>query len=90
VKTCPTWTYLRDGIHLRQIANTDPLTAWQKEGYLMFEHLLEAVDSDYVRYITHVEAQFEPRPATKVSTFVDQRRAGRSGRDGTSFAPDVS
>ena len=52
--------YLRDGIHLRQIANTDPLTAWQKEGYLMFEHLLEAVDSDYVRYITHVEAQFEP------------------------------
>jgi preprotein translocase subunit SecA len=49
--------YLRDGIHLRQVAQQDPLTAWQKEGYLMFEHLLEAVDSDYVRYITHVEAQ---------------------------------
>ncbi|HUY16293.1 MAG TPA: SEC-C metal-binding domain-containing protein, partial [Acidimicrobiales bacterium] len=48
--------YLRDGIHLRQVAQQDPLTAWQKEGYLMFEHLLEAVDSDYVRYITHVEA----------------------------------
>jgi len=28
--------YLRDGIHLRQMP-TDPLTAWQKEGYLMFE-----------------------------------------------------
>ena len=48
--------YLRDGIHLRQIAQQDPLNAWQKEGYLMFEHLLDAVDSDYVRYITHVEA----------------------------------
>jgi preprotein translocase subunit SecA len=48
--------YLRDGIHLRQVAQQDPLTAWQKEGYLMFEHLLEAVDVDYVRYITHVEA----------------------------------
>jgi preprotein translocase subunit SecA len=48
--------YLRDGIHLRQVAQQDPLTAWQKEGYLMFEHLLEAVDLDYVRYITHVEA----------------------------------
>ena len=48
--------YLRDGIHLRQVAQQDPLTAWQKEGYLMFEHLLEAVDIDYVRYITHVEA----------------------------------
>ena len=48
--------YLRDGIHLRQVAQQDPLTAWQKEGYLMFEHLLKAVDLDYVRYITHVEA----------------------------------
>jgi preprotein translocase subunit SecA len=48
--------YLRDGIHLRQIAQTDPLTAWQKEGYLMFEVLLGNVDSDFVRYITHVEA----------------------------------
>ncbi|MDE3107269.1 MAG: preprotein translocase subunit SecA [Acidobacteriota bacterium] len=48
--------YLRDGIHLRQVAQQDPLTAWQKEGYLMFEHLLNAVDLDYVRYITHVEA----------------------------------
>jgi preprotein translocase subunit SecA len=52
--------YLRDGIHLRQVAQQDPLTAWQKEGYLMFEHLLEAVDIDYVRYITHVEAAPPP------------------------------
>jgi preprotein translocase subunit SecA len=51
--------YLRDGIHLRQVAQQDPLTAWQKEGYLMFEHLLEAVNSDFVRYITHVEAVVE-------------------------------
>jgi preprotein translocase subunit SecA len=48
--------YLRDGIHLRQIAQTDPLTAWQKEGYLMFEALLANVDADFVRFITHVEA----------------------------------
>ena len=48
--------YLRDGIHLRQIAQQDPLTAWQKEGYLMFEVLLGNVDADFVRYITHVEA----------------------------------
>jgi preprotein translocase subunit SecA len=56
--------YLRDGIHLRQVAQQDPLTAWQKEGYLMFEHLLEAVDIDYVRYITHVEATAAPSEAT--------------------------
>jgi preprotein translocase subunit SecA len=55
--------YLRDGIHLRQVAQQDPLTAWQKEGYLMFEHLLSAVDNDYVRYITHVDAA--PPPASE-------------------------
>ncbi|MFZ0767834.1 MAG: SEC-C metal-binding domain-containing protein, partial [Acidimicrobiales bacterium] len=52
--------YLRDGIHLRQVAQQDPLTAWQKEGYLMFEQLLDSVDIDYVRYITHVEAAPAP------------------------------
>jgi preprotein translocase subunit SecA len=54
--------YLRDGIHLRQVAQQDPLTAWQKEGYVMFEHLLGEVDNDFVRYITHVEAAPEPTP----------------------------
>jgi preprotein translocase subunit SecA len=48
--------YLRDGIHLRQVAQQDPLTAWQREGFQMFDHLLEAVKSEYVRFITHVEA----------------------------------
>jgi preprotein translocase subunit SecA len=56
--------YLRDGIHLRQVAQQDPLTAWQKEGYLMFEHLLGAVDLDYVRYITHVEIAPESEPVS--------------------------
>ncbi|MGC8510350.1 MAG: preprotein translocase subunit SecA [Acidimicrobiales bacterium] len=60
--------YLRDGIHLRQVAQQDPLTAWQKEGYLMFEHLLGAVNADYVRYITHVEAT----PAEEATSEADE------------------
>ncbi len=52
--------YLRDGIHLRQVAQQDPLTAWQKEGYVMFEQLLKSIDSDYVRFISHVEVVAEP------------------------------
>ena len=48
--------YLREGIHLRQVAQQDPLTAWQREGYGMFETLLESINADFVRYITHVEA----------------------------------
>ncbi|MGH9020986.1 MAG: preprotein translocase subunit SecA [Acidimicrobiales bacterium] len=52
--------YLRDGIHLRQVAQQDPLSAWQREGYIKFEEMLGFVDRDYVRYITHVEAIVEP------------------------------
>jgi preprotein translocase subunit SecA len=52
--------YLRDGIHLRQVAQMDPLTAWQKEGYVMFEAMLSEIDNDFVRFITHVEATAPP------------------------------
>jgi preprotein translocase subunit SecA len=48
--------YLRDGIHLRSVANQDPLVAWQREGYAMFEKLLDSIDNDYLRYVTHMEA----------------------------------
>ncbi|HQU27315.1 MAG TPA: SEC-C metal-binding domain-containing protein, partial [Acidimicrobiales bacterium] len=44
----------------RQVAQQDPLTAWQKEGYVMFEQLLKSIDSDYVRFISHVEVVAEP------------------------------
>ncbi|MEO9181300.1 MAG: preprotein translocase subunit SecA [Acidimicrobiales bacterium] len=56
--------HLRDGIHLRQVAQQDPLTAWQREGYLLFEKLLANVDADFVRYITHVEALAPEEPST--------------------------
>jgi preprotein translocase subunit SecA len=48
--------YLREGIHLRGISGTDPLVAWQREGYAMFERLLDAIDNDFLRYVTHMQA----------------------------------
>jgi preprotein translocase subunit SecA len=47
---------LKDGIHLRWTVQADPLNAWQQEGYSMFGQLMEVIDSDYLRYILHVEA----------------------------------
>jgi preprotein translocase subunit SecA len=34
----------------------DPLNAWQQEGYSMFGQLIDVIDSEYLRYILHVEA----------------------------------
>ena len=46
--------HLREGIHLRGIAQTDPLVAWQREGYELFGKLMETIDDDYLRYAMHV------------------------------------
>jgi len=54
--------YLREGIHLRGLAQTDPLNAWQKEGYEMFEQLWDGIDDDYLQYVMHVQVVLEPAP----------------------------
>jgi preprotein translocase subunit SecA len=52
--------YLREGINLRAMGQQDPLVAWQREAYAMFEQLIEGIQSDYLRYVLHVDAQIEP------------------------------
>jgi preprotein translocase subunit SecA len=59
--------YLREGIHLRGIAQTDPLVAWQREGYEMFGHLMDAIDDDFVRFINHVQLVNEQEAAPDYS-----------------------
>ncbi len=52
--------YLREGIHLRGLAQTDPLNAWQREGYEMFEQLWDGIDDEYLQYVMHVQVLAEP------------------------------
>ncbi len=55
--------HLREGIHLRGIAQTDPLVAWQREGFEMFGQLMDAIDDDYLRYVMHVQVLVEQEAA---------------------------
>jgi len=59
--------HLREGIHLRGIAQTDPLVAWQREGYELFGKLMAAIDDDYLRYVMHVELLVEQEAAPDYS-----------------------
>jgi preprotein translocase subunit SecA len=58
--------YLRDGIHLRAMAQKDPLVEYRGEGHAMFEELGQIIREEVVRYLFHVEVtpeeagQFEP------------------------------
>jgi preprotein translocase subunit SecA len=49
--------YLRDGIHLRAMAQKDPLVEYRAEGHTMFEELGESIREEVVRYLFHVEIE---------------------------------
>ncbi len=42
---------LRQGIHLRAYGQTDPLRAYQLEGYEMFQNMVEAIEEEVTTYI---------------------------------------
>jgi preprotein translocase subunit SecA len=51
--------YLRDGIHLRAMAQKDPLVEYRAEGHAMFEELGQTIREEVVRYLFHAELQKE-------------------------------
>jgi preprotein translocase subunit SecA len=51
--------YLRDGIHLRAMAQKDPLTEYRAEGHTMFEELTATIKDEVVRYLLRIEIQRE-------------------------------
>ena len=57
--------YLQEGINLRAFANTDPLAAYKREGFVMFEEMLGAVDEDFVKYMFRVNVVREDAPKTR-------------------------
>jgi preprotein translocase subunit SecA len=56
--------YLREGINLRAMGQRDPLAEWQREGFDMFEAMMESIKDDFVRYVFRLEvvADDAPRP----------------------------
>src|SRR5919199_1572927 len=49
--------YLREGIHLRAMAQKDPLVEYRSEGHAMFEELGQTIREEVVRYLFHVEVE---------------------------------
>jgi preprotein translocase subunit SecA len=53
--------YLREGVHLRSMAQKDPLVEYRHEGHLMFEELGAEIRGEVVFTLFH--AQLEPAEA---------------------------
>ncbi|NNF54164.1 MAG: preprotein translocase subunit SecA [Acidimicrobiales bacterium] len=67
---------LREGIGLRAMGQRDPLTEFQREGFDMFSGMMTALETDYVRYIMHV--QMVQKPASPPP---EESKAPESSRD---------
>ncbi|MEO8827445.1 preprotein translocase subunit SecA [Lapillicoccus sp.] len=51
--------YLQEGIGLRAMAQRDPLVEYQREGFLLFEAMMDGIKEESVGYIFNVEVQTE-------------------------------
>jgi preprotein translocase subunit SecA len=56
--------YLREGVHLRAMAQKDPLVEYRAEGHVMFEELSLGIHEEVVSNIFH--AQLEPQDASTI------------------------
>jgi len=54
--------YLREGIGLRALAQRDPLVEYKNEGFRMFQEMMDSIQSDFVRYLYHLEIVREEQP----------------------------
>ena len=52
--------YLRDGIHLRAMAQKDPLVEYRAEGHIMFEELSRTIREEVVLTLFHAQVNIEP------------------------------
>jgi preprotein translocase subunit SecA len=65
--------YLRDGIHLRAMAQKDPLTEYRAEGHAMFQELNAAIREEVVLSLFH--AQIAPAEAEELERAQQSQRA---------------
>jgi preprotein translocase subunit SecA len=65
--------YLQEGVGLRAYAQRDPLVEYQREGFDMFNQMLDGIKEEAVGFLFNLEVQVQEAPAPEVT--VDASRA---------------
>ncbi len=77
---------LKQGIGLRAYAQTDPVVAYKKEGYEMFEQMIAAIQEETLRrlFLVRIQRKAPDAPAPEIKRERVAKVTGESGaRDGT-------
>ncbi|MCC3267180.1 preprotein translocase subunit SecA [Arthrobacter gengyunqii] len=68
--------YLKEGIGLRAMAQRDPLVEYQREGFVMFQTMTEAIREESIGYLFNAEVKVN-QPATDVPAALAGLKDGR-------------
>jgi preprotein translocase subunit SecA len=52
--------YMREGIHLRGMAQKDPLVEYRNEGHIMFQELNSSIREEVVLHLFHAQVELNP------------------------------
>ncbi len=63
--------YLREGIGLRAMAQRDPLIEYQREGYDLFNSMMEGIKEDSVGHLFNLQPEFEQNPIVEEAQGAD-------------------
>ena len=67
--------YLKEGIGLRAMAQRDPLVEYQREGFVMFQTMMESIREESIGYLFNADVQVsEPAPAPSALSGVKDAR----------------
>src|SRR3982751_1876871 len=58
--------YLQEGINLRAYAQRDPVIEYQREGFDMFNQMMEGIKEEAAGYVFNLEVQTEEAPTVTV------------------------
>ena len=73
--------YMREGIHLRGMAQKDPLVEYRNEGHMMFQELIRAIREEVVTLLFHAEVTPDDDAAAAAAR---SRRTAATARSATS------
>jgi len=65
--------YLKEGIGLRAMAQRDPLVEYQREGFLMFQTMMESIREESIGMLFNIEVETRQAPEMSLPGVVDGR-----------------
>jgi preprotein translocase subunit SecA len=82
--------YLQDGIGLRAMAQKDPLVEFQREGYTLFQAMMDSIKEESVGYLFNVEVQVDADAPAEDEVVVESEGMSLAPKEFVPLAPQES